>query len=252
MGEFNLHALMRFTASLASICVGLEKRKPRNPDERVHASVRKRFQAFADEGLEICGTLELTATRDQLIRVRAILDRPEVTYDSICTGVTDLVHRLYDDASRTLVIHVPQRRAAYYNNNSLFGETVVNAFPDATDDLREAGKCLAFGRATASVMHLMRAIEFVLEKVASSLGVTYSHNGWGPLLTALRTAIDAKYPRHGGATQRQQYLNFIDRIGAVKDAIRNPSMHGVAHHDIDEAEDIFRAARALMKTASRL
>lgn len=60
--------------------------------------------------------------------------------------------------------------ARYFENPKLFGEQVFAAFPSATDDITEAGTCLAFERATACVMHLMRACEVALRALASSVG----------------------------------------------------------------------------------
>ena len=40
-----------------------------------------------------------------------------------------------------------------------FGRSVVGVFPDPTADIDEATRCLALERPTASVFHLMRAME---------------------------------------------------------------------------------------------
>ncbi len=47
----------------------------------------------------------------------------------------------------------------YSDDKPLFGDDVFAKFPDATKDISEAGKCLALGRNTATVFHLMRAME---------------------------------------------------------------------------------------------
>src|ERR1700687_6353897 len=44
-----------------------------------------------------------------------------------------------------------------------FGYDVAKAFPRASDDILEATKCYALERYTASVFHLMRAIEIGLD-----------------------------------------------------------------------------------------
>ncbi|WDZ80948.1 hypothetical protein PWG15_24665 (plasmid) [Ensifer adhaerens] len=54
--------------------------------------------------------------------------------------------------------------------STAFREVTGGQFPDAMDDLAEAGRCLAFNRNTAAVFHLMRAMEFILRKVVAEAG----------------------------------------------------------------------------------
>ena len=62
------------------------------------------------------------------------------------------------------------RNVPYYETRPLFGPDVFNNFSSANDDIDEAGKCLALGRGTACVMHLMRVLEVGLAALASALG----------------------------------------------------------------------------------
>jgi hypothetical protein len=75
----------------------------------------------------------------------------------------------------------------YSPTTPLFGDAVADAFPAAEQEITDAGKCRAAGLWTASVMHLMRAIEEPLNSLAQWLGAETGQN-WN---TALNQ-IDAK------------------------------------------------------------
>ena len=55
-----------------------------------------------------------------------------------------------------LMLSLEERRF-YEQPAPLFGEKVEKAFQEASEDIAEAGKCLALGRSTAAVFHIMRA-----------------------------------------------------------------------------------------------
>ena len=59
--------------------------------------------------------------------------------------------------------------ASLYSGRSGVDSEVIAAFPSARDDLAEAAKCLALGRATAVVFHCMRVLEIALRAVAQTL-----------------------------------------------------------------------------------
>lgn len=60
------------------------------------------------------------------------------------------------------------RKCGFLKTNPL-GEEIPAKFPSARDDIEEAGKCLAFGRGTGCVFHLMRVMEVGLRGLGQSL-----------------------------------------------------------------------------------
>jgi hypothetical protein len=66
----------------------------------------------------------------------------------------------------------------YFENPKLFGDAVFSSFPSATDDIAEAGTCLALERSTACVMHSMRATEVALRalvRVHDKVSLSHFH-----------------------------------------------------------------------------
>ncbi len=125
-------------------------------------------------------------------------------------------------------------------------------FPAAIYETDEAGKCLALGRSTATVFHLMRAMEIGIKAVARCLGVqdpTKDHErSWGKILETIKLATEAK--NKAGWSNKDDKQFFADvyvSLDAVRVAWRNTTMHVENKYTGDEAEHIFMAARGLMR-----
>lgn len=87
--------------------------------------------------------------------------------------------------------------------------------PEATQDIRQAGRCLALDCHTASGYHILRAVERVIikyvEKVTKNVVLKKQPKDWGAYITALEN--------HGGDSKVSGYLRHI------KDHYRNPVIH---------------------------
>jgi hypothetical protein len=105
------------------------------------------------------------------------------------------------------------------------------AFPNASFEIEEAAKCVAFERYTASVFHCMRAMEHGIKAIAKFLGIPDPakpiEKNWGVILKAISDAMDSKYPKNArlaktpGATLELLYAN----LDAIKNPWRNATMH---------------------------
>jgi hypothetical protein len=125
-------------------------------------------------------------------------------------------------------------------------------FPTAVYETDEAGKCLALGRSTATVFHLMRAMEISIKAVARCLGVpdpTKDHErSWGKILETIKQAIDAKTKQGwANASDKPFFADVYVSLDAVRVAWRNTTMHVENKYTEDEAEQIFLSVRGLMR-----
>ncbi len=111
------------------------------------------------------------------------------------------------------------------NAEALFSKSVQQKLPHrAIQDIREAGKCLAFETPTAAAFHVVRAIESViLAYYAKVLGKAPSNRmrNWGVYIKTLRDSGKAD----------GKILDFLTHI---KDNYRNPVSHPDAVLSIDE------------------
>ena len=115
--------------------------------------------------------------------------------------VTDqLSGRIIDEVETSYLLYLSPVEAALYEPSSpLFGANFDTKFPtQGAFELDEAAKCMALGRPTAAVFHLMRVMEVGIRATARCLGIPDplkpSDRSWGPILKTIRGAIDAKWP----------------------------------------------------------
>lgn len=135
----------------------------------------------------------------------------------------------------------------YFENPKLFGDQVFNAFPSATDDIAEAGTCLALERSTACVMHLMRVAETGLKALAKTVGVPNPQNDWGTYIREIYKELEKQVKAAGAqSADHQFYAEAAAQIDNVKRAWRNPSMHIDKSYPQPRAEEILLATKSLM------
>ena len=145
---------------------------------------------------------------------------------------------------------------AFYTNvelldskEPLFGKPVEDAFPKASEDISEAGKCLALDRPTACGFHLMRAMERAVQALYTAMGLTGDpEREWGKLLSDIEGAIE-KMPK--GDT-RNDWSAAHTHLYHVKQAWRNDVMHPKQTYTPEEAKAVFDAVRSFMQHLAKL
>lgn len=143
----------------------------------------------------------------------------------------DLSVEMYDH--RFVQIH--KSDICFLESEHLFGEQTSAAFPAIEPDLKEAGKCLAFGCPTAAVFHLMRVVEWGLRALCKKLKVTKMKQGpiefatWDDILKDLPKAVEAKVDAMTRGPEKQKvqefYFGALKDVRGFKDAWRNHIMH---------------------------
>ena len=123
-----------------------------------------------------------------------------------------------------------------------FGRVVDDALPKAAGEISEAALCLAFQRPTATVFHLMRAMELAVQKLADTLGVTKIEKEWGKLLSDIGRAIEAM-PK---GKKRDSWSSIHSHLYHVKQSWRNDTMHPKTTYTEAEAVAVFAAVRTFM------
>jgi hypothetical protein len=122
-------------------------------------------------------------------------------------------------------------------------ETLRNMLPDqARQDLKSAGRCLAFNTSTASAFHTWRALEVVFGEYYISLtGKTFEDakiaRNWGGYIKAL---VDA------GAERK-----ITDNLDHIRVEYRNPVMHPNVNIPPDEAFDLFSVGTSAVSQVLR-
>ncbi len=103
----------------------------------------------------------------------------------------------------------------------------------------EAGKCLALGRPTAAVFHLMRVMEIGTQKLGDALKIQLpAQKNWQNVLDEVNKAIKALDQK---AAQTKAYAAASAHLYNVKLAWRNEMMHPKQTYTHDEATKVFSA-----------
>jgi hypothetical protein len=161
--------------------------------------------------------------------------------------VDDLRRRLLDQAESVFCLSINAReREMYECSDQLFGASVESSFQSANEDIYEAHKCLALGRATACVMHLMRVVEAGLAALAACLAVT-KQNDWGAYIRKIYGELQTR-SKAGAARSfdKQFYAEAAITIDNMRRAWRNPTMHVDRSYSIERAAEIRDSVRSFM------
>lgn len=160
----------------------------------------------------------------------------------------ELRNRFEDEQRRIHFYHVEDAHVRYYGDRGLFGEAVAAHFPDAGDDVEDAGKCLALGQGTAAVFHLMRVMEHGLRAVSNMLGIPYAPS-WESHLKQIEANIKADHKSKTPEWKRDEafFKEVLGDLAAVRIAWRNPTMHIGRRYSQDEAEQVYHAVRLFMQ-----
>jgi len=146
----------------------------------------------------------------------------------------------------------------YFEQPKLFGENVDLAFPDARDDIRQAGNCIAIELSTAAVFHLMRVAEYGLRRLAKQLRVQLTHSGkahpiefaeWEKVITGCKNKITAARALNPGSkrqAQLERYSDAADHCMFMKDIWRNTVSHARKQYTPGEAIGVLDRVRDFM------
>jgi len=210
------------------------------PSEDIIAALTEVYEA----ALPPCRALGFVSTTSGLERALETLRRPNLSMQKIKAANDEVHHRLYDDLKQRQFFVIADGKADLYTDRIPFGAKVAGAFPSAIYDIEEASKCLALGRGTACVFHLMRALELALRVLMVDMGEPFDpvkDNDWTKML--------AKCNQHVGGAGRKQdfYRDSVTMLTTVKHSWRNPTMHPKNVYTEEEALDIWNSVRVFMR-----
>jgi len=180
-----------------------------------------------------------------LRRLRKTLDRT-INTKEIVGEIDDLQRRLLDRADSIFCLTLSMAdRALYEPSQPLFGAEIEAKFSNKSEDIAEAGKCLALVRPTAAVFHLMRVMEIGVRRFGDVLGVTLADDkNWQNILDEINKAIRALDQK---AMLTKKYAAASAHLYNVKLASRNEVMHPKQTYTPDEATKVFNATDAFIR-----
>lgn len=170
-------------------------------------------------------------------------------------GLGDRVlHAFSSEMDARIVFVMSTAHADFYSPvEPLFGRSVEHAFPSASADISEAGKCRSLGRWTACVMHLMRALEPALLALQAEVQVNAPKEQWDQIINQIEAKIREISGRTHGKVNEQWYSEAASHFRLIKNAWRNRAQHLHDRYDEERAVEIYNSVQAFMRhLATRL
>ncbi|MFL6352036.1 MAG: hypothetical protein ACJ74Z_09325 [Bryobacteraceae bacterium] len=195
-----------------------------------------------------CEAVDLHLCCCQIERLRKALV-PGCGARDIATLFTELKNRIDDELKGRIFLSLPRADAEQYQQTVPFGIKAAEKFGRVLTDMQEAGKCLALDRPTACVFHLMRVMEYSVQRFGKKLGITLTDTKtWQTILNDLNAPIRAMPEKTRlQKKKKEEYAGVHAYLFNVKLAWRNPVMHPKATYTPEEAKDVFRHVNTFLR-----
>jgi len=246
----SLFDMLRFpvaTFALTLENLALIRAQTTGSQEIISDTDRAMYRTSLEDALDECAKVELPLSVRYLKRLKLSLGMG-MSYDSLSREIGVATDRITDELHKMLFVHIPASTAKYYTDDNQFGKVVADKFPKTVEDIQESAKCLAFGRYTASVFHLMRVMESAVQYLGKRLSINLvTEKAWHNIIEEVDKAIKGlpiKQPRQKAL--RNRLAEASAHLRMVKDAWRNDVMHPKETYTEEEAERVFRNVKDFM------
>lgn len=168
-------------------------------------------------------------------------------------------HTIEIEIGQRYFAYIPSPNDKYFEKDKLFGDDVHRIFPDARDEIKDAGNCIAASLPSAAMFHLMRIAELGLRRFAKKLRVTLKHSGkkmplefgeWDNVITEIQNKIKASRALPRGPKRQKQlefYSDAADHCLFMKDIWRNTVSHARKRYKESEAIAAMDRVREFMQ-----
>ena len=205
-----------------------------------------KWLSFLDAADEQCRRLKLGSALSHLRRMRKSIGNGSTLPAALEESFNELRRRIKDQFQARLFMFVPAGRAKYYLDNKVFEQAVADKFPSMKEEMDEARMCIAFGRYTAAVFHLMRIMEQAVSRLAKRVRVPKAQvedKAWGPILDAINariTRLRRSNPRKVLYSEATAHLNHVRAVW------RNTTMHPKRTYTYEQAEEILASVKTFI------
>ena len=202
-----------------------------------------------------CKEIEMDAAAKRLARLKAAM-KFKINYSQYQVELKALGEAIEDDLKEKSFYYYPiEKTKLLLNLKQQWGDG-FEKFKVIQSDILRATDCYAIGHPMACVFHLMRVMEFGVQRFGKRLGVKLTSKTvtkiheltWHQILDKINTPLrEMKVDSLAKKARQEKYSAMQGYLYAVKDAWRNPTMHPRrAGYSDGEALNIINQVRSFM------
>ncbi len=218
---------------------------------RSQEDIKHWFRKFGDEMGKAPASNVLAL---QYNRIKDFIDAEDFNPSSVHVMVREFCINYTNELASTLFLSIPASHREYFESSAPFGKEVQNKYPEAERDILSAGRCLALDEWTATVFHLMRALEHGLRDMARHVAIPMTavleQESWGKIIDQIEKEIGRREKLKKDDPLRGD-LKFYSEVASnfryFKNAWRNHVSHAKDHYNEREALTIWNHVRTFMQ-----
>jgi hypothetical protein len=163
----------------------------------------------------------------------------------LCDRTDHLAEQVSQTLDDRMLLQVRPRAEHLFDcSEPPFGLQVFVALPWASEDIDEAGRCLALECPTATMFHLGRAMDHAMRVVTEELRAPTDERRWNPLIAHIEHAVKAM--------PLGPWSGAVTHLYRVKQAWRNDVLQPSHRYTLEQAEDAYAAVRVFLRHVSLL
>lgn len=223
----------------------------------------------SEDLLASVGEMDLFATtdaiRDLQVQVGLLGDPDGETVpvapgeiEKILRTIHEIRSRMHAELKGTAFFIMTRSERKMFNpDGCLFGDEVGRQFPGLCCEIKEAGKCLALERSTASAFHSIRCLEAAVRAISRCLGIPdptrQSDRSWFKMLAAIDAQIKAKWPTAADRMNGdgREFEEMHATLAAIQNPYRNATMHLDSTYTTEGAKVIMEWVKHFLQRVAR-
>jgi hypothetical protein len=263
----SLWDMIRFFAKNAVKAIGdleqivkfVNEIKKDNPAEILSKGHNQTILSELETTQRVCETLNLSDSKKRATQLKYGLRFVGRNVSEVYTDLAGLFRSFMQELQAVNFVFIPNEKLKYLekaldeSSFGEFGEKVYEVFPNAWNDITDAGDSLAADLHDAAVFYLMRVVETGLRDLARNLRVKppkkpLDYAGWSEVVKAIDNKLSAKIPKSRSAKKIAALKFKHDLLVDFKafEVDRNEIMHGRSHYNEQEAIGLFYRVRDFM------
>jgi hypothetical protein len=232
-----INALGALPGGAASL--GIVSQLPRpapTPTNTLSDAQKTRLIGLLDLVEQLCTQISVTRISNDVNRAKDYMQRAYPERERVIFYIENISNRVIDEIKEEKFLHIENYKLRHYQNIELVDNTIGKKLPNAAQDLYHAGSCFALEQYTACVFHLMRVMEYCVQRLGKKLRmpIDVSKETWAQIMDHVNNAIKAMRGGKGATAPRnrkkQRYSLAASRLdrcasyGEMKRCTQSPLM----------------------------